>query len=54
MALCFYYMGRAARLFGDEVDRQGGKGDFLRAEADRWWSDLKERYPTSRWAEKAK
>jgi hypothetical protein len=53
-ALSLYYLGRAARLFGDEVDRQGGKGDFLRAETERWWSDLKARYPTSRWAEKAK
>lgn len=54
MALCLYYIGRAAKLFGDEVDRQGGKGDTLRAETERWWSDLKERYPNSRWAERAK
>ncbi len=54
MALCLYYIGRAAKLFGDELDRQGGKGDFLRAETERWWSDLKARYPTSRWAERAK
>lgn len=54
MALSLYYLGRAAKLFGDEVDRQGGKGDFLRAETERWWSDLKARYPTSRWAERAK
>ncbi len=53
-ALCLYYLGRAAKLFGDEVDRQGGKGDFLRAETERWWGDLKARYPTSRWAERAK
>ncbi|MFI5401426.1 MAG: hypothetical protein ACHQ1G_00600 [Planctomycetota bacterium] len=53
-ALSLYYLGRAAKLFGDEVDRQGGKGDYLRAETERWWSDLKARYPTSRWAEKAK
>lgn len=53
-ALSLYYIGRAAKLFGDEIDRQGGKGEFLRAETDRWWSDLKARYPTSRWAEKAK
>lgn len=54
MALCLYYIGKASKLFGDEIDRQGGKGDSLRAEAERWWSDLKERYPTSRWADKAK
>jgi tetratricopeptide (TPR) repeat protein len=54
MALALYYIGRAAKLFGDEIDSQGGKGDFLRAEAERWWNDLKERYPTSRWAGKAK
>ena len=54
MALALYYLGRAAKLFGDEIDRQGGKGDFLRNEAGRWWSDLQERYPTSHWAEKAK
>ncbi|MCK6458445.1 MAG: hypothetical protein L6Q95_00955 [Planctomycetes bacterium] len=53
-ALSLYYIGRAAKLFGDEIDRQGGKGDMLRAESERWWSDLKARYPTSRWAEKAK
>jgi hypothetical protein len=54
MALCLYYLGRAAKLFGDELDRQGGRGDSLRAETERWWGDLKARYPTSRWAEKAK
>lgn len=54
MALCLYYMGRAAKLFGDEIERTGGKGEFLRAETARWWDDLKARYPTSRWAEKAK
>jgi len=53
-ALSLYYIGRAAKLFGDEIDRQGGKGDILRAETERWWADLKARYPTSRWAEKAK
>jgi len=54
LALSLYYIGRAAKLFGDEIDQQGGKGDFLRAETERWWGDLKARYPTSRWAEKAK
>jgi hypothetical protein len=54
MAMCLYYLGRAAKLFGEEVERQGGKGDFLRAETEQWWGDLKARYPTSRWAEKAK
>jgi len=53
-ALALYYLGRAAKLFADEIDRQGGKGDFLRAEAEQWWGDLKTLYPTSRWAEKAK
>jgi hypothetical protein len=53
-ALSLYYIGRAAKLFGDEIDRQGGKGDILRSETERWWADLKSRYPTSRWAERAK
>lgn len=54
IALSLYYIGKAAQLFGDEIDRQGGKGDMVRAESERWWADLKARYPTSRWAEKAK
>lgn len=54
VALSLYYIGKAAQLFADEVDRQGGKGDILRAETERWWGDLKARYPTSRWAERAK
>jgi hypothetical protein len=54
MALALYYIGRAAKAFAGEVEAQGGKGDFLRAETERWWADLQERYPTSRWAEKSK
>jgi len=52
MAAALYYLGKASKLFADEVDAKGGKGDFLRAESARWWQDLKERFPTSRWAEK--
>jgi hypothetical protein len=54
MALALYYIGRAAKAFATEIEAQGGKGDFLRAETERWWADLQERYPTSRWAEKSK
>jgi hypothetical protein len=46
-------LSRACKLFADQIDAAGGKGDFLRAESDRWLSDLKERYPSSEWAKKA-
>ena len=49
-----YYLGAAAPLFADEVEKQGGKGQFLREEGKKWWLDLKERYPGSAWAEKVK
>jgi hypothetical protein len=52
-ARAMYYLGKAAELYGKEVDRSGGKGDFLREEAARWAKDLKDRYPTSEWASKA-
>jgi len=52
MAASLYYLGRACKLFGDQIDSAGGKGDFLRSESERWWNDLKERYPTSDWAKK--
>ena len=52
MAQALYYLGRASKLFADEVESAGGKGDFLRAESARWWNDLKQRYPTSSWAGK--
>ncbi|MHC4135426.1 MAG: hypothetical protein ACYS0K_10605 [Planctomycetota bacterium] len=53
MALALYYLGRACRVYADEVESGGGKGDFLRDESSRWWADLQQRYPRSRWAEKA-
>jgi len=52
MAQALYYLGRASKLFADEVEAGGGKGDFLRIESERWWGDLKQRYPTSSWAGK--
>jgi len=52
MALALYYLGRACRVYADEVEAGGGKGDFLRDESSRWWADLQQRYPRSRWAEK--
>ena len=52
MAQALYYLGRACAVYADEVDSRGGKGDFLREETNRWWSDLQQRYPRSRWAEK--
>jgi hypothetical protein len=52
-ATALYYLSRACKLFADQIDAAGGKGDFLRAESDRWLSDLKERYPSSEWAKKA-
>jgi tetratricopeptide (TPR) repeat protein len=42
-----FYLSQAAPLFADEVDRAGGDGGFLRAEAQRWMSDLKQRFPGS-------
>ena len=36
-----------------EIEKGGGKGDFLREEAARWSNDLKQRYPSSNWAKKA-
>jgi tetratricopeptide (TPR) repeat protein len=52
MAQALYYLGRACKLYADEVDSGGGSGDFLREESSRWWADLQQRYPRSRWAEK--
>jgi hypothetical protein len=52
MARALYYLSKAAPLYAQEVERGGGRGDFLRAEAGRWLQDLKDRYPTSEWAEK--
>jgi len=42
-----YYLSQAAPLFADEIDKSGGDGGFLRAEAQRWMSDLKQRFPGS-------
>ncbi|MHC4971191.1 MAG: hypothetical protein ACYTG3_02545 [Planctomycetota bacterium] len=52
MALALYYLGRACRIYADEVESGGGAGEFLREESSRWWADLQQRYPRSRWAEK--
>lgn len=52
MAQALYYLGRACRAYADEVDSGGGSGNFLREESSRWWADLQQRYPRSRWAEK--
>ncbi len=54
MARALYYLGKAAPVFAKEIDAQGGDGGFLRAEAARWWADLRERFPTSDWAARAK
>lgn len=54
MAQALYYISRAAPLFADEIEKSGGKADFLRQEAPRWAADLKERYPTSEWAARLK
>ena len=53
VARALYYLSRAAPQYAAEIDSQGGKGDFLRAEAKRWQEDLKQRYPSSKWAQKA-
>ena len=42
------------QLYAKEIDAAGGRGEFLRAEASRWANDLQERYPTSKWASKAR
>jgi hypothetical protein len=53
LARSLYFLGRAAGLFAKEVAGSGGNGDFLEAESEQWWKDLKERYPSSEWALKA-
>jgi hypothetical protein len=52
MSRALYYLAKAAPLYAQEVQRGGGRGDFLRAEAERWLQDLRDRYPSSEWAEK--
>ncbi|MHC4223956.1 MAG: hypothetical protein ACYSX0_08305 [Planctomycetota bacterium] len=52
MARALYYLGKAAPLYAKEIEAQGGKGGFLREEARRWQSDLRDRYPSSDWAKK--
>jgi len=52
VARALYYLGLAAPLFADEIDRAGGSGDLVRAEAKRWWSDLAEQFPGSDWTKK--
>jgi hypothetical protein len=52
MARALYYLGKAAPLYAKEIEARGGKADFLRAEAERWHADLRERYPSSDWAKK--
>lgn len=53
MARALYYLGKAAPLYAAAVEKGGGSGAFLREEAARWWDDLRERYPTSKWAKQA-
>ncbi|MEM8882997.1 MAG: hypothetical protein AAGD14_02920 [Planctomycetota bacterium] len=54
VARALYYLAKAAPLYGKEIDGAGGSGVFLREEGDRWKKDLQERFPSSKWAKKAK
>jgi len=53
VARALYYISKAAPQYADQVDKGGGKGDFLRDEAGRWKNDLQQRYPSSKWAKKS-
>jgi hypothetical protein len=53
MARALFYLGKAAPLYAAAIEKAGGNGAFLREEGPRWWADLKERYPTSKWAKEA-
>jgi len=53
VARALFYLAKAAPQYGDQIDKSGGSGAFLREEAARWKNDLKQRYPTSSWAKKA-
>ncbi len=53
VARALYYLSKAAPQYADALEKSGGSGAFLREEASRWTSDLKERYPASEWAKKA-
>lgn len=54
MARALFYISKAAKQYAKELDDAGGKGDILRAEADRWRQDLLDRYPSSEEASKAR
>ena len=49
-----FYLGQAAPIYAKSLDRSGANGDFIRKAGERWWSDLRDRFPNSPWAEKAK
>ena len=50
VARALYYLSKAAPQYADVIEKSGGSGAFLREEAARWLSDLKERFPSSKWA----
>ncbi len=52
MARSLYYLSRASELFAKEIEAGGGDGSLLRAEAERWRQDVRERFPSSEWAKK--
>lgn len=54
VARALYYLGKAAALYADEIDKAGGKGDLFRDESRQWLKDVQERFPGTLWAEKAK
>ena len=54
VARALYYLSKAAPQYAEAIDSSGGSGAFLREEAARWSSDLKERFPSSKWANKRK
>ncbi|MEE8104235.1 MAG: hypothetical protein V3T86_01725 [Planctomycetota bacterium] len=49
-----FYLGKAAPIYAKDLDRSGANGDFVRKAGERWWADLRDRFPGSPWAEKAK
>ncbi|MHC4451304.1 MAG: hypothetical protein ACYS0E_14390 [Planctomycetota bacterium] len=54
VARALYYLAKAAPQYAQVIEKSGGSGAFLRDEADRWKSDLQQRFPGSKWAKKAK
>jgi hypothetical protein len=53
VARALYYLAKAAPQYAQVIDKSGGSGAFLREEANRWKSDLQQRFPGSKWAKKA-